>query len=503
MLCLAQAPPEMDSIGIVEWSAFVERGFLTPHKKNGEWETGAVWKIHRIHIPEIPSLPRLQLENFEDKAFSRKTLSRIKQKLEEEMLGNGFVFSSLSLDYRRFDSNSVDLYIDINTGSQYKLGKPIFEGSKTKDKVLEKLSLLQTGQDFNFYKAKKAAEKLNRSHYFQNAEMTGLLRDSTKNVLYPKYTLVDNKANQLSGLFGYNSESEGNTRPFSGFAQIHLVNLWGTARDFDFDFSIQNRETQVLAKYVEPFILGLPLGLGFEFKVLIEDSLYDENTATVSLFQDINYYSKYSVSLGTQSTQTYFSVGDSLTSISSSAKLTALELIYDWRDKALYTRKGGFSKLKLQGIARESQDSTQYLAQTQLYLQHWWSLGKHWLFKSHWENALVLPLKTGINNRGNLFKTGGANSIRGYRDNEFLTNAYSFLNLEWHYLLSQRNSFLFFMDPGFINRLTDDFYWKKVIGYGVGMNLGSRDWIFGFRFGLNPNRGFSEGMIHARLENRF
>jgi len=125
------------------------------------------------------------------------------------------------------------------------------------------------------------------------------------------------------------------------------------------------------------------------------------------------------------------------------------------------------------------------------------------LFHYKWASSIVYPFERSLENRGNLFSVGGANSIRGYRENEFLTNLFVYQNIELLYLISPKNRLMAFIDPALINKNEGDIYWRKIMGYGVGLELGSKDWIFGLSYALNPYRSFGEGLLHFKVVNRF
>jgi hemolysin activation/secretion protein len=143
-------------------------------------------------------------------------------------------------------------------------------------------------------------------------------------------------------------------------------------------------------------------------------------------------------------------------------------------------------------------------------LQSWWPLSRRFVFYQALKEAATWPLKNdSLTNRGNLFQFGGANTLRGYRENDFLTNMYVYANLELQYLLTERNRFLVFVDPGLVNKSRSlggaygKVYWRQVAGYGLGIDLGSKEWIFGISYALNPDRGFSEGLLHVNVVNNF
>jgi hypothetical protein len=42
-----------------------------------------------------------------------------------------------------------------------------------------------------------------------------------------------------------------------------------------------------------------------------------------------------------------------------------------------------------------------------------------------------------------------------------------------------------FVVPGLVNRLGGDIHWRRVIGYGLSLEAGGKEWTFGVSYALN------------------
>ena len=107
-----------------------------------------------------------------------------------------------------------------------------------------------------------------------------------------------------------------------------------------------------------------------------------------------------------------------------------------------------------------------------------------------------------------LYKLGGTNTLRGYRENQFLGNRIFWSNLEYRYLLSSRSYAFLFFDTGYFLRNEDsqrsiERISEFKIGYGLGMNLETALGVMGVSFALGQGDSFSEGKIHFGLINEF
>jgi outer membrane protein assembly factor BamA len=503
----------------------MKMGNLDAAVEKGAVKSGSVYRIGEIDIASKRkyTAEELSLTVYVGRAASVETMESIKERIKEFMLNTGFVFSTISFDMQviKPDSQSavkgsrdknrhVRLLIRIAPGSQYKLGGLKFRGTKTRTDVLNRLSLLKRGENYSHKRIELARRKLARSGFFHFVKEGGLYRDSVRHLLYRLFEVSDVRRNRISGIMGYSSEEE-RGREWTGFLDIELFNLAGTARNFNFHFSAQAELKSVRMEYLEPWIWTLPLGGTVKGSLLLEDSVYSEIAWGFTLFQDLDFYSRYVLSYESQHNEMLFKEDDgTLNSVKSSAIITGIETIFDWRDAAPHTRSGGKVNIGFKGIRRAIGDSVEYLVQNLNSVRNWWPMTRRIVFYNRLAGAAVWPLKNDtLTNRGDRFQFGGTNTLRGYRENDFLTNMYVYANLELQYLLSDRNRAFVFADPGLVNRSFKTggnygkIYWRRVVGYGLGADLGSREWVFGISYALSPERSFAEGLLHVRVVNSF
>jgi hemolysin activation/secretion protein len=110
--------------------------------------------------------------------------------------------------------------------------------------------------------------------------------------------------------------------------------------------------------------------------------------------------------------------------------------------------------------------------------------------------------------RWDLFAIGGARSLRGYREEQFLvTAAWTFQN-EWRWLTDGQGSALYaFGDLGFLPetraRQLEDIFERFLFGVGLGVRQASRIGILGVEYGVPRGSGVLEGRLHLRLDAVF
>ena len=109
---------------------------------------------------------------------------------------------------------------------------------------------------------------------------------------------------------------------------------------------------------------------------------------------------------------------------------------------------------------------------------------------------------------GEMFRFGGTNSVRGYRENQFLASRVVWLNNEYRFLLARRTFFFGFVDAAYYLRPADDIHAIRQseafkFGYGFGIRLDTSLGNLGVSFALGQGDSISNGKIHFGLINEF
>jgi translocation and assembly module TamA len=108
--------------------------------------------------------------------------------------------------------------------------------------------------------------------------------------------------------------------------------------------------------------------------------------------------------------------------------------------------------------------------------------------------------------RNDQLQVGGARSIRGFNENAFFTDFYSFFTAEYRLQL-ERNSFLFgFADYAWLRDRAQD-QLLHPFGFGIGMNYGTQAGIVSISYAIGRVEGTAlqptRGRIHIGLVNQF
>ncbi len=506
----------------LEVRELMEEGYLQARVTEKGILKGSLFLINNISVSGAPGdfLPYLNILDYKGKAATKGVISAIKQDVDDFLLNTGYVFASVQMglnvlpvsgnSMQGIFMDSVDVLLNIKPGAGYKVGQIQPGGTRTLPRVLQRLSMINIGDVYNERKLASARQKLFHTGYYEQVLEGTLKRDSVLNILYPEFIAEDVKGSILSAAMGYNSENIDASDRWIGFIEIQFTNLLGTARDLELRLSSRESVKEMRFFYKEPWVLNLPMGVNGDFSLWLEDSVYHELEWGLSIFQDIDFNSKYIISYHNQANSVfYFSEMGELMSTGSKSNRVGLRLIVNLTGNNQYTPTGAVYETGVYGVRRTSQDTTIYLIKTEGQIKADLPVTNRLSVHIGLFASTNLPLSDSAD-IGDLYRLGGAATLRGYRERELLTNIYIYGNLEWRYFFARNNNLFMFCDPALVNRFgqieresTGLIYWTRALGYGLGTNLGRRNWYLTLVYALSLSRGISEGLVHVKIENRF
>ncbi|HKI78212.1 MAG TPA: BamA/TamA family outer membrane protein [Ignavibacteriaceae bacterium] len=436
---------------------------------------------------------------------------------------NGFPFSRISISSINFYSDSsqedyyADIYLDLDHGKPSVIDEIEITGNtKTKRDVILRELRVTPGEEYSQNLVEEIPYRLNRLGFFQPVQTPEFYINSrNKGVLSIK--VKERQTNNFDGILGYipgNTQNESGY--FTGLANVSLRNLFGTGRAAAIRWQKLNRSSQELElKYLEPWLFGFPINITAGLFQRKQDTTYVQRNINLSLqylaTEDISASFTFSTeSIIPSDTDTL-----SFTVYNSSTISTGLNFKYDTRDDPYSSTKGllfisaySFSRKKINGPQKFISPGLATdidLQRIELEFKIYYLLFQR--------QVIVLGLN-GKELRGSnfdlsdLYRLGGTNSLRGYREDQFLGSRILWSNLEYRFLLSQRSFGFLFFDTGYYFRKAEpqnNIYKAEdfKIGYGLGINLETSLGVIGVSFGFGKGDSFSDGKIHFGIVNEF
>ena len=452
--------------------------------------------------------------------FQANKFERDMEDVLTSLESQGHAFARLDINSIRLDSTSEksqDIAISLRTrlGPQLRLEEIKIEGNEiTKDKVIVRETRIKPGEIFTQKKVSRIRPRLQKLGYFEYVEEPEVYLDSgDRGGLLIR--VKEGNASKFDGVLGYNPGSGDDEGYFTGLLDIALGNLLGTGRSLSAHWEKRDQKTQELRfHYMEPWVAGFPVNIGFGFEQLIQDTTYVQRDLLLNVELPISE-GLSAFTRGHRLEITPDSLGSVLFGLPNSRTLSiVIGLDYDTRDDRLNPRRGLKYNTTLQVGKKKNLGPESIIEQYQLKkdidnkrftLDFEWhlplfrwqvlSLGVHG--RQIKSNERLIPLT-------DQYRFGGARTMRGYREHQFRGSQVAWSNLEYRYLLGRRSRVFVFLDSGYYSREEETGRKEGYkIGYGLGLRLETGLGIMGVDYGLGEGDGLFNGKVHVGLINEF
>jgi len=499
----------------------------TLHKTNIFITEGLPTAIHKVILTGADSILDKylleQAENLEGTIFTKQQtenfIEQIFNKLDEE----GFPFAKVNVASVYFFTDSAsqnslaDIYLSLQKGKEGKIDRFEIDGNKkTKDYVIIRELGFNYHEKYSQKKIIEIAKRLNRLRFFEPVpEPEFYFSQKDEGVL--RIEVKEKETNNFDGIIGYlPGDAKTGGGYFSGLVNVSLRNLFGTGRAAAFRWQKIDRLSQELElKYYEPWFFDYPFNLNFGVFQKKQDSSYVQRKYSFAL--DFTASSDITLSGTFDYERVIPSLNDYgfVSVFDASSISTGLTLKYDSRDDPYSPTEGMFftnayvyTKKKINGPAQLVASLIETKVTHQKIIAE---------FSIYYEPFKRQVAALGVHGKelqgsqveiSDMFYLGGTNSLRGYRENQFLASRVAWANLEYRFLLTRRTFFFTFFDAGyFLQKENRDLNIQKSVGtktgYGIGLHLETGLGILNVNFAFAKGDSFSEGKIHFGILNEF
>jgi outer membrane protein insertion porin family len=449
--------------------------------------------------------------------FTARALERGIVVLLKQYESVGYPFAKVEIQEIRFTESptheETNLTLRVEEGTAARISALSVEGNTTtRASVIERAAHFTPGDLYSGELPAKIKLRLERLQLFSSVSMPELFvgRDRSVGLLVK---VTEGSPNRFDGILGYvPSGTSGGSGYVTGFVDVQFRNLFGTARQLSARWNRESHTSQEIAlKYREPWIASLPVSAEGGYGQRKQDSTYVRESYDVALETTVAEALTIGfVAAGRKVTPT---AGFGQTVVGRSSTLSAGATVsYDSRDDRVTPTSGlrygteyrtGRKEIltAVQGRKTE-QSSTQFLSfDLEYYLTPIRNQALAVLVSARDYRSSAVDV-------GDLFRLGGANTLRGYREGQFLGSTIAWANLEYRLLTGQRSFAFAFLDLGYAATpvrpeagLTGDEF--RRIGYGAGARVDTPLGLIGVSLAFGKGDTFSSGKLHLRLVNEF
>ncbi len=410
------------------------------------------------------------------------------------------------------DPPTMDVHIQVTEGQLLELADVVVQGGRrTTPDYVARVAGLKKGRPLLAYDPEAIRRRLEETGIFKQIHSIGLgIDDNRKAVL--RVQLDEDAPGAFDVVLGYLPGAQSGDRgSLVGNINVLLRHVLGGGREFGFQFNrLPNQITRIKVQAGSPFMFGLPFRIGGHFDGLQQDSTYGT--------RQYGFESGYRVA---ENLETIVSLSrevvrptvDSLTTVpSADAWFVGVGFQFQHLDRRLNPSRGWrfASRLEEGRKVRLQEDPTGALVD-EVLRQRRLTMETRTFVPTFRRQVLVVGadaylLQSDRYDESELFRLGGAKSMRGYNEEQFQGNVVGRAVVEWRYLLD-RTSFLFaFTDVGYLRRpdtdpevVTPEVVQREwLVGYGFGIQFGTNAGLFTLSLALNADEGLSS-KVHVGM----
>lgn len=480
-------------------------------------------RMGQVKVSGLDSAQTQQLkERFNTRPGGPLDAERLDADIEDALLQmdkQGYPFARFELGDVRLDSldtsrDALDMQWRTARGPRLILREIQISGNQlTKPGVILREIRIKPGEPYSQEKVERIPARLMKLGYFKRVDEP-LLFYSTGDQGGLLLTVEEGQSSRFDGVLGYTPGSSGSQGYFTGLVDISLGNLLGTGRQLRAHWQKKDRQTQDISLYYrEPWLAGLPLHVGGGFAQLIQDTTYVQRNLSL----DIALPLLENLTILAQVNRSQV-IPDSLGSyrfglLRSSELNGVVGLEYDSRDDRINPRQGLFYATTYQsgrkknlgpealltaGVKRTA-DTKRITLDLEFYTQPFKRQILAWMLHGRQirSSEAIIPVT-------DQFRLGGAQTLRGYREDQFRGSAVAWTSLEYRYWMGRRSRTFLFADYGYFSAATmagriENFK----LGYGIGFRLETGLGVMGLDYGLGRGDDLFAGKVHVGLINEF
>ena len=400
-----------------------------------------------------------------------KTFENFTNLLLTNLDATGNSFSEISFTKPTLINDTLILNLKILKSKSRNIDKVLVKGyDKFPKKFLKQFLKIEKPTVFSKKKMKTVSQLTKSLDFIQEKKAPEVLfkKDSTHLYLF----LDKLETSSFDGIINFASKENEEGLLLNGNLDLKLNNILNTGEKFELFWNkVAKEKSEFKINSSIPYIFNTPLSIALGFNLYRQDSTFLNTRFNLNTQYELNTKSITSISYSSETSSYLLNRVENNFDSYSNYFIGIGYQLKNLSENELFKNNYSLAiKSKLGKRKNEISDQTQFQLEvlTSLNIQ----TNKKSYINIRSESKILRSKNYLINE---LYRIGGANSIRGVNEQSIFTNSYSFANIEFRYLTSTSSYLYSITDLGFYkNSITDNLN----NAYGLGG---------GYRFKLNNN----------------
>ena len=415
--------------------------------------------IIRIDSSENATIKNIKLINnsFEIKISE---LEPILNSISETLDNQGKSFSKVQLKNIQIKNKTLFADLKINPSEKRTIQKVIIKGYENfPTSFLKNYFRIKPSTIFNQKKMEEISSNSKNLPFIEEIKPPEVLftKDSTQLFVY----ISKKQNNSIDGIVNFSSKENGGVL-FNGMLDVRFQNIINTGERFEIFWNSIGEERQEFKITTEiPYIFNSIISPEIAFSIYKQDSTFLNTNFKANLKFSLDSFYKLGIQYESESSENLEQLATNNIETFSNNFYGIYFSYTKPRNDVFYLDKFHFDINPALGKRKTSNDFTnQFKIKTTL--SYIWDINPR--------NSLYIRNETGYLNSdtyltNELFRIGGANSIRGFNEQSIFTESYTFFNIEFRILTNSRSYIYSITDFG---RFSSQNEQKSIVGFGIG-----------------------------------
>ena len=427
-----------------------------------------------------------------------REFSDLTNQLLEQIDRKGNSFSEITYVNPLLKNDTLFLEMKISNSSSRKIDKVITRGYEDfPKKFISKYFLINKNTIFSKQKLNQVSALSNKLDFIKEKKAPEVLfkKDSTHLYLF----LDKIGTSSFDGLVNFSSKENGKGLLLNGNLDLKLNNTFNTGEKFEIIWNkVSDEKTDFKINSYVPYILNSKFSTTLEFYLYRQDSTFINTNFELKTDYLINQKSHASILYSSEKSNYLLNISNNdLASYSN----YFIGLGYELKKSStsnLYKYKNGLNLNLTIGKRKTDKESINQLkfhfsafANVQINNRGYLNIKN--------ESGLLTSKNYLLNE---LFRIGGANSIRGYNEQSIFTNGYSYSNIEFRYSLDTSSYLYSITDLGVYKENTTNKI-KKLLGIGAGYQFRINNNLVNLGYVISTNSSTNAKLNSSRLVVRW
>ena len=475
---------------------------------------------------ENTALEALGLHGRQKKHINIYQLADQKNKLVRHYENSGFPFAKAYFEPVDIKDSLFNASLQVAKGDYYAMDSMYIKGDvKISSNYIQKTIQIQPGDAFNQEHIADIGNRIQNLNFISEIKPAEI--EFRQDVVDLYLYLQKQKANVFNGIIGFLQSEQDGKLQITGDLMLNLVNSFGRGEEIFLNWEKLESSSQKLnVAFDYPYLFKSDFGVDFNFELYKKDSTYLSLNSGLGLrlflskddFVRAYYRYKSSSRIGSDKEQLVSANFADVQSnvIGVSYHLNRLDYRFNPRKGVVLNLFGGAGFKNISGLKSDTlnlnidQNTTELEAGLDLgiYYPIYGNFVFHFSNSTRYLDQFSDKEKQSLQFENELYRFGGAKSLRGFDESIFLASIYSLQNAEIRYLFDKNSAFYAFWNGAYYYQnlstgVTEDFPW----GFGIGMDFDTKAGIFSLSYALgkqfdNPFQ-LQTAKIHFGYISRF